>query len=111
MGLAVYTAGRKTSIWGEDALEFKPERWINAATGKLTAVSPFRFASFFAGSHQCIGMKFAMMEMKTTLAVLLSRFDLNTVENPWDITYEAAITISVKGPLMVNVTSLTSPTS
>ncbi|KAF1319137.1 Cytochrome p450, partial [Globisporangium splendens] len=99
IGLAIYAAGRKTSIWDEDALEFKPERWIDASTGKLIVVSPFRFASFFAGPLQCIGMKFAMMEMKTTLAVLLSKFDLTTVENPWDITYEVAITMSVKGPL------------
>lgn len=48
-------------------------------------------------------MKFAMLEMKTAIATLFSRFDLETVENPFDITYDYSFMLPVKGELMVNV--------
>lgn len=69
-------------------------------------MSPFKAISFLAGPRQCIGMKFAMMEMKCTLAVLLSRYDLATVEDPWSFGYQPGTTTSVKGPLMVDIKSV-----
>ncbi|GAB9477545.1 Cytochrome p450, partial [Globisporangium polare] len=41
VGLAVYATHRMKAVWGDDALEFKPERWIDPDTGKLISVSPF----------------------------------------------------------------------
>ncbi|KUF78927.1 hypothetical protein AM588_10000087 [Phytophthora nicotianae] len=93
---------------GEDALKFKPERMINPETGKLRVFSPFKFSAFGSGQHVCIGQRFAMMQLKMTLAALFSKFDIKTVEDPWDITYEFSIGIPVKGPLEVEVTPLAS---
>ncbi|GAB9463543.1 Cytochrome p450, partial [Globisporangium polare] len=39
-------------------------------------------------------------------AVLLSRFEFTTLEDAWTMTYEPALTVTVKGPLLVNVKSL-----
>ncbi|GAB9473486.1 Cytochrome p450 [Globisporangium polare] len=103
---SIFAAARNKSVWGDDALEFKPERWIDPDTGKLAVMSPFKYAYFWGGPRQCIGMKFAMMELKSTLAVLLSKFAFTTVEDPWSLSYEIALTMSVKGPLLVKVTSL-----
>ncbi|KAE9352100.1 hypothetical protein PF008_g5631 [Phytophthora fragariae] len=47
-----------------------------------------------------------MMEIKMTLATLLSKFDIKTVEDPWEITYEFSLTTPVKGGLNVEVTPL-----
>ncbi|GAB9473488.1 Cytochrome p450 86a2 [Globisporangium polare] len=102
--LSFYASMRSKSVWGEDALEFKPERWINPSTGALVTVSPFKFPAFMAGPRVCLGKKLAKIELKMMLAVVLSRFDLTTLENPWEMTYQAGLTSSVKGPLMVNVT-------
>ncbi|ETM42384.1 hypothetical protein L914_11952, partial [Phytophthora nicotianae] len=93
-----YAMGRMTNVWGEDAAEYRPERWIDD-DGNVIKISPFKFFSFLAGPHQCLGMRFALLEMKTVMAVLLSRFDLKTVENPFDITYDFSVTLPVKGPL------------
>ncbi|KAG6977375.1 hypothetical protein JG688_00000447 [Phytophthora aleatoria] len=90
------------SCMGEDAAEFRPERWIDE-DGKVITMSPFKFFSFLAGPHQCLGMRFALLEMQTVMAVLLSRFDIKTVENPFDITYDYSVVIPVKGPLMANI--------
>ncbi|RLN88883.1 hypothetical protein BBJ28_00017350, partial [Nothophytophthora sp. Chile5] len=40
------------------------------------------------------------------MATLLSKFDIKTVEDPWELTYEFSLTIPVKGPLDVEVTPL-----
>ncbi|KAI5645671.1 cytochrome p450 domain-containing protein [Phthorimaea operculella] len=52
-------------IWGEDAQEFKPERWLDPAT---MPDHPTAFAGFSMGRRHCIGKAYALMSMKTTLA-------------------------------------------
>jgi len=98
-----YAAARLTSVWGEDASEYKPERWIDAKTGKVKAVSPFKFGTFISGPRQCIGMRFALLEMRVAAAVLFSRFDLKMVRDPFEFTYEIAFSMPVKGPVNVVV--------
>ncbi|EGZ10109.1 hypothetical protein PHYSODRAFT_521544 [Phytophthora sojae] len=105
--ISSYCNARNKRTWGDDCLEFKPERMIDPETGKLRVLSPYVFSGFGAGQHVCIGQKFAMMEIKTTLATLYSKFDIKTVEDPWEITYEFSLTMPVKGGLSVEVTPLT----
>jgi cytochrome P450 len=107
MMISSYCNARNKKTWGEDCLEFKPERMINPDTGKLKVLSPFVFSAFGSGQHVCIGQKFAMMEIKLAMATLFSKFDIKTVEDPWKLTYEFSLTIPVKGPLDVEVTPLT----
>ncbi|EGZ27830.1 hypothetical protein PHYSODRAFT_470333 [Phytophthora sojae] len=101
-----YAMGRMETVWGPDANEFKPERWIDPATGKVNVVSPFKFSVFLGGPRVCLGMKFAMAEVKISLAKLLSQFDFKTVKDPFDFTYRSSITLQIKGPLDVVVSRL-----
>ncbi|KAE9239607.1 hypothetical protein PF004_g7873 [Phytophthora fragariae] len=102
-----YCNARNEKTWGKDALEFKPERMIDPETGKLRVLSPYVFSGFGSGQHVCIGQKFAQMEIKMAMATLFSKFDIKTVEDPWELTYEFSLTIPVKGSLHVEVTPLT----
>lgn len=52
-------------------------------------------------------MRFALLQIQTTMAVLFSHFDLKTTEDPFDLTYDFAITLPVKGPLNVTVREIT----
>jgi hypothetical protein len=40
----IYAMGRMTYLWGEDAEDFRPERWI--ANGVFQQESPYKFVSF-----------------------------------------------------------------
>ncbi|ORX53689.1 cytochrome P450 [Hesseltinella vesiculosa] len=55
-------------IWGDDVMDFRPSRWNE---DRAKAVSPYEYMPFLAGVRQCIGNKFAMIEMKTLLALLI----------------------------------------
>ncbi|KAL3672571.1 hypothetical protein V7S43_001866 [Phytophthora oleae] len=102
-----YTLGRMKSVWGRDASKFKPERWLmqDPWTGELTIrpVSAFQFVSFHAGPRTCLGMRFAMLEMKTVTAFMLSKYHFTTKENPKSYTYDMASVLAIKGPLIVKV--------
>lgn len=56
-----FTQGRLEKIWGSDAKEFKPERWISPTDGTLIRVSPYQWSAFNAGPRVCLG-KFAVFE-------------------------------------------------
>ena len=40
-----YAMGRMKFVWGEDAEEYKPERWLNK-DGVFQPESPFKFTAF-----------------------------------------------------------------
>jgi len=67
----IYGMGRDPKIWGDDVLEFRPERWI-----------PFKnppggiWPVFQLGARRCLGEQMAMMEAKVVLIMLMQRFDL-----------------------------------
>ena len=61
----------------KDPLVFKPERFLQKANSPdETARHPFAFIPFSAGARNCIGQKFAMMEMKIILSLLLFNFEM-----------------------------------
>ncbi|KAG7378407.1 hypothetical protein PHYPSEUDO_010132 [Phytophthora pseudosyringae] len=97
-----YSLGRMPHVWGSDAEEFKPERWIDATTGKLIAVSPFKFTLFNAGPRSCLGTKLAMMEVMITAASVLSKYHLSAVPGQ-NITYRIGLSLAMKNGFKVEV--------
>ncbi|TFY56428.1 hypothetical protein EVJ58_g7653 [Rhodofomes roseus] len=66
------------AFWGEDALQWKPERWLSPLPDSVTEAGlpgvSGNLMTFLGGKRACIGFKFAEMEMKVVLAVLLQSF-------------------------------------
>ncbi|CAO3617801.1 unnamed protein product [Mucor hiemalis] len=54
-------------IWGEDAEEFNPSRWEN----NENLGNAYQYMPFLAGGRQCIGYRFALVEFKILLAILI----------------------------------------
>ncbi|KAI0633787.1 cytochrome P450 [Trametes polyzona] len=63
---------RSKDIWGEDAMEFKPERW--QAPPEAVAAIPGvwgHLLTFVGGPRACIGYRFSLVELKAILFVLV----------------------------------------
>ncbi|GER38917.1 cytochrome P450 [Striga asiatica] len=78
-----YGMGRMRSLWGEDWMEFKPDRWISDNEhGRIKAlknVSPYKFPVFQAGPRACPGKEMAFVQMKYVVASILNRFVIRPV--------------------------------
>ncbi|KAA1474441.1 cytochrome P450 [Dentipellis sp. KUC8613] len=62
-------------IWGEDALEFIPERWENIPGAAKSIPGVYNnLMSFITGPHACIGYRFALLEAKAVLFTLIRTF-------------------------------------
>lgn len=51
MNFQPYPMGRMKWLWGEDAEEFRPERWLND-DGAFVPESPSKFTAFQVSSNQ-----------------------------------------------------------
>ncbi|KAG2244528.1 hypothetical protein Bca52824_093615 [Brassica carinata] len=67
------------SVWGEDALEFKPERWITE-NGTSVHEPSYKFLAFNAGPRTCLGKEVAMMQMKTVAVKIIQNYNIKVVE-------------------------------
>ena len=84
---------RRKDVWGDDAEDFNPDRWINpkphnkdsattptsdaanAYLRDLTHVAnPFAFVPFNAGPRICLGMSFALAECMYTVVRMMQTF-------------------------------------
>ncbi|KAJ0860235.1 putative abieta-7,13-dien-18-ol hydroxylase [Helianthus annuus] len=97
-----YAMGRMKYIWGDDALEFKPERWLDQY-GCFHPESPFKFTAFQAGPRTCLGRDFAYRQLKILSSVLLGWFVFKLSNENKVPQYRTSINLHVDGPLQVYV--------
>lgn len=61
----IISMNRAESLWGEDALQFKPERWTESQTPSAISTIPGvwgNLLTFLGGPRACIGYRFALVE-------------------------------------------------
>lgn len=80
-----------------DPDRFDPDRWTDAR-GEIT--SPFKWVAFGAGKHRCTGNAFALMQIKTIFAVLLTHFRFELVGDPIEPDYQALV-VGPKAPARI----------
>jgi len=66
---------RSKDLWGPDADEFDPERWLDLERIKKVIANPFMFIPFHAGPRICLGQNFALNEASFFLIRFLQRFE------------------------------------
>ena len=76
---SLYSMGRMESIWGEDCLEFKPERWISEQGG-IVHVPSFKFIAFNAGARTCLGKDISFTQMKMITTAIIWNYHIHVVE-------------------------------
>ncbi|KAJ3555363.1 hypothetical protein NM688_g2618 [Phlebia brevispora] len=91
VAVGIRACNRNKQIWGDDVLEWKPERWLSALPETVVkAHVPGIYShlmTFLGGGRACIGFKFSQLEMKVVLAVLLRsfRFSPGDGEIVWNV--------------------------
>ncbi|KDQ25794.1 hypothetical protein PLEOSDRAFT_1046114 [Pleurotus ostreatus PC15] len=85
-------------IWGEDAEQFKPDRWLSPpqASSAIPGVWSNQM-TFLGGPRACIGYRFSLVEMKALLFVLIRSFTFELAVPASEIIKKASI---VQRPLL-----------
>ncbi|KAI0822367.1 cytochrome P450 [Trametes gibbosa] len=84
--IPILTLNQDKTIWGEDALDFRPERWesLPEAVSSIPGVWSHTL-TFLGGQHACIGYRFSLVEMKALLFTLVRAFEFELAVSLKDI--------------------------
>lgn len=102
--LAPWAVNYSTELWGPDAAEFKPERWM--ASGQANAggaSSNYAFLTFLHGPRSCIGNKFAVAELACLLAALVGHFEFEKTDPDEKIDIKGGVTARPKDGMNITV--------
>ncbi|XP_057495746.1 cytochrome P450 86A8-like [Actinidia eriantha] len=99
---SIYSAGRMKSTWGDDCLEFLPERWLSGDGKRFLMHDQFKFVAFNAGPRICLGRDLAYLQMKSIAAAVLLRHRLTVVPGH-QVEQKMSLTLFMKHGLKVNV--------
>ncbi|VVA11000.1 Hypothetical predicted protein [Prunus dulcis] len=100
VGYHAYGMGRMKFLWGDDAEEFRPERWLDE-NGVFKQESSFKFTAFSAGPRICVGKEFAYRQMMIFSAVLLGSYILKLRDENKVANYRTKFTHHIDGGLYV----------
>ncbi|KAK6145300.1 hypothetical protein DH2020_022120 [Rehmannia glutinosa] len=98
---SIYSVGRMKSIWGEDCLEFKPERWLSAGGDRFEPPKDgYKFVAFNGGPRTCLGKDLAYLQMKSVVSAVLLRYRLSLVPGH-RVEQKMSLTLFMKNGLKV----------
>ncbi|KAM5472966.1 hypothetical protein MauCBS54593_002679 [Microsporum audouinii] len=108
VNMSTFAANRSECIWGADAAEFKPERWLGE--GKAThGGTNNRLANnitFLFGPRSCLGQSFARAEMKCLVAAFVDRFKFEMLHPDKELVVAGALTIKPLEGLHLRITDI-----
>ncbi|TGO54554.1 hypothetical protein BCON_0105g00140 [Botryotinia convoluta] len=83
---SVFALHRRKELWGEDAGEFKPERWEGRKRG-------WEYLPFNGGPRICIGQQYALTEAGFFIIRLTQKFDQMESVEKTDVTFNLTLTM------------------
>ncbi|KAL3624154.1 hypothetical protein CASFOL_032970 [Castilleja foliolosa] len=102
---SIYSIGRMKSVWGEDCMEFKPERWLSAGGDRFEPPKDgYQFLAFNGGPRTCLGKDLAYLQMKSVASAVLLRFRLMLVPGH-RVEQKMSLTLFMKNGLKVYLVS------
>ena len=101
--IPIYALHHDSDAW-EDPEKFDPERFRGA---RKDTNHPFQFLPFGGGPRNCIGMRFALLEIKIALVKILSKYKfVRSAKTQVPLMLHAGGALSAKGGVLVRVESL-----
>lgn len=100
--LAPWATNVSTELWGPDAAEYNPERWMgNGKANTGGADSNYSYLTFLHGPRSCIGQGFAKAEFACLLAAWVGRFEFEFADPEFELELQSGVTTRPKGGLKV----------
>ena len=107
---ATWALGRSKKIWGDDADDFRPERWLVSGEGggpTLKSVSSYEYPVFNAGPRLCVGKKMAELLGVYVIANLIWKYEFeeffgklsNAERRPIERKSQNSLTLPMEGGL------------
>ncbi|KAJ6541681.1 cytochrome P450 [Mycena capillaripes] len=82
IAVAIASYQQVEALWGSDAAEFKPSRWLKGDPCKGKALGPYGHLLTFSGGYRvCAGWRFSVLEMQVILAELVLNFSFRLSED------------------------------
>ena len=79
VGINPWILHRDTRIFGSDAEEWNPDRWLQGGTEHVKRMDQ-HILTFGAGKRTCLGKNIAMLEIHKLVPALLMRYDIRLAE-------------------------------
>ncbi|KAJ7486788.1 cytochrome P450 [Mycena latifolia] len=95
--MPILTLNRDVGVWGPDAKEFIPERWESPISTGIPGVWG-NMLTFLGGPRNCIGFRFALVEMKALLFTLIRGFEFDLAVPVADVGKKS--TSVTQGPIL-----------
>jgi cytochrome P450 len=96
VALPQYSMARNPYVWGPDAENFKPERWLSKNP------TQYEHTAFNCGPRICLGKTFAELEGVFVLVSVLSKYKFEVLE-PQNVTYSESLTLNMRHGLKCKV--------
>ncbi|KAI5478309.1 cytochrome P450, family 46, subfamily A (cholesterol 24(S)-hydroxylase) [Pseudohyphozyma bogoriensis] len=74
--IPIVACNKNKKVFGDDADKFRPERWLEGKVGEKVQGHGLysQLLTFLSGPRGCIGYKFALLEFKAIVSVLIDEF-------------------------------------
>ncbi|KAF9875111.1 hypothetical protein CkaCkLH20_07377 [Colletotrichum karsti] len=86
VGINAWVAHHNEEVFGHDAAQFRPERWIDSSKEQKSAMESY-FFTFGQGSRTCIGKNISLLEVSKAIPRMIQEFDfILEKEDDWHCT-------------------------